>query len=82
MPTSSAAINVRFWGVIDPKPNCNGKKLCFLEKKLDHETWVCRTHWDDFLVKISTILDHTRTRLNLVIKDILFNFWSIVLDHL
>ena len=31
--------------------------------KLDQETWLCRTHLDDFLVKIWTILDHTRTRL-------------------
>ena len=53
-----------------------------LLKKLDQETWLCRTHLDDFLVKIWTILDHTRTRLNLVIKDILLNLWSIFLDHL
>ena len=32
MPTSSAAINVRFLGVIDPKPNLNGENECFLEK--------------------------------------------------
>ena len=32
MPTSSVAINVRFLGVIDPKPNLNGKNGCFLEK--------------------------------------------------
>ena len=45
------------------------------EYKLDQETWLCRTHLDDFLVKILTILDHTRTRLNLVIKAILLNLW-------
>ena len=54
----------------------NSSKL--KKKKLDHETWLCRTHLDDFLVKIWTILDHTRTRLNLVINDILFNLWSII----
>ena len=43
--------------------------------KLDQETWLCRTHLDDLLVKIWTILDHTRTRLNLVIKVILLNLW-------
>ena len=43
--------------------------------KLDHETWLCRTHVDDFLMKILTILDHTRTRLDLVIKAILINLW-------
>ena len=32
MPTSSAAINVRFLGVIDPKPNLNVENECFLEK--------------------------------------------------
>ena len=31
MPTSSAAIDVRFLGVIDPKPNLNGKNEYFLE---------------------------------------------------
>ena len=45
--------------------------------KLEQETWLCRTHLDDFLVKIWTILDHTRPRLNLVIKTILLNLWSI-----
>ena len=49
--------------------------------KLDQKTWLCRTHLDDFLVNIWTILNHTRTRLNLVKKDIL-NLWSIFLDHL
>jgi hypothetical protein len=43
--------------------------------KLDQETWLCRTQLDDFLVKIWTILDHTRTRLNLVVKAILWNLW-------
>ena len=47
------------------------------QQKLDQETWLCRTHLDDFLVKIWTILDHTRTRLNLVIKAILLNLWLI-----
>ena len=46
--------------------------------KLDQETWLCRSHFDDFLVKIWTILDHTKTRLNLVSKAIQLNF----LDHL
>ena len=32
MPTSSVAINVRFLGLIDLKPNLNGKNGCFLEK--------------------------------------------------
>ena len=32
MPTSSVAINVRFLGVIDPKPNLNGKNV-FLKNK-------------------------------------------------
>ena len=32
MPTSSAAINVRFLGVIYPKPYLNGENECFLEK--------------------------------------------------
>ena len=32
MATSSVAIGVRFFAVIDPKPNLNGKNLCFLEK--------------------------------------------------
>ena len=50
--------------------------------KLDQETWLCRTHLNYFLVKILTILDHTRTRLNLVIKAILLNLWYIFLDHL
>ena len=56
--------------------------------KLDQETWLCRTHLDDFLVKIWTNLYHKRTRLNLVIKAILLNLWSIsfrpfmtILDH-
>ena len=43
--------------------------------KLDQETWLCRTQLDDFLVKIWTILDHTKTRLNLVVKAILWNLW-------
>ncbi len=29
--------------------------------KLDQETWLCRTHLGDFLVKIWTILDHIRS---------------------
>ena len=33
-------------------------------------------------MKILTILDHTRTRLNLVKKAILLNLCLIVLDHL
>ena len=41
--------------------------------KLDQETWLCRTQLGDFLVKIRTILDHTRTRLNLVVKAIQLN---------
>ena len=45
--------------------------------KLDQETWLCLTHLDDLLVKILTILDTTRPRLNLVIKTILLNLWSI-----
>ena len=32
MQTSSVAINIHFLGVIDPKPNLNGKNDCFLEK--------------------------------------------------
>ena len=32
MPTSSVAINVRFLGAIDPKPNLNGKNECFLDE--------------------------------------------------
>ena len=28
--------------------------------KLDKETWLCRTHLDDILVKVQTILDHIR----------------------
>ena len=51
-------------------------------KKLDQETWLCRTHLDDFFVKIWTIWDHKRTRLNLVKKAILLNLWSIFLDRL
>ena len=51
------------------------------QTKLDLETWLCRTHLDDFLVNIWTILDHTRSRLNLVIKAILLNLWLMV-DHL
>ena len=43
--------------------------------KLDQETWLCRTQLDDFLVKIGTILDQTRTRFNLVVKAILWNLW-------
>ena len=50
--------------------------------KLDQETWLCRTHLDDFLVKILTILDHTRTKLNLVIKAILLNLYLIFVDYL
>ena len=46
-------------------------------QKLDQETWLCRTHLYDFLVIIWTILDHTRTRLNMVIKAILLNLWYI-----
>ena len=45
------------------------------KQKLDQETWLCRTELDDFLVKIWTILDHPRTRLNLVVKAILLNLW-------
>ena len=45
--------------------------------KLDQVTWLYRTHSDDFWIKIWTILDHTRPRLHLVIKAILFNLWSI-----
>ena len=59
--------------------------ICDLHKlltKLDQETWLCRTHLDEFLVKIWTILDHTRTRLNLVIKAILLNLCLIFVDHL
>ena len=48
--------------------------------KLDQEMWLCRTHLDGFIVKIWTILDHTRTRLNLVIKAILLNLWLKFLD--
>ena len=29
-------------------------------KKLDQETWLCRTHLDNFLVKICTILDQNQ----------------------
>ena len=50
--------------------------------KLDQETWLCRTHLDDLLVKMWTILDHTQTRLNLVIKAIQLNLWSFFLDNL
>ena len=32
---------------------------------------------DNFLVNIWTILDHTRTRVNLIIKAIQLNVWSI-----
>ena len=28
--------------------------------KLEQDTWLCRTHLDDFLVKLWTILDHFR----------------------
>ena len=28
--------------------------------ELDHETWLCQTHLDDFLVELSAILDHIR----------------------
>ena len=52
------------------------------KEKLDQETWLCRTHLDDFLVKIRTILYHTKTRLNLVIKAILLKLWSFFVDHL
>ena len=34
MPTSSAAINIYFLGVIDPKPNLNGENECFLDKEI------------------------------------------------
>ena len=33
MPTSSAAVNVCFVGVIDLKPNLIGENKCFPEKK-------------------------------------------------
>ena len=45
--------------------------------KLDQET-----HLDDFLFIILTILDHTRTRLNLVIQAIQLTLWSIFFEHL
>ena len=64
------------------KRNTNIKNTKIRYKKLDQETWLCRTHLDDFIVKIWTILDHTRTRLSLVIKAILLNLWSILLYHL
>ena len=48
-------------------------------KKLDQETWLCGTHLNDFLVKIRTILDPTRSRLCMVIKAILLNLWLIFL---
>ena len=50
-----------------------GNQVVDSNKKLDQETWLCRTQLDDFLVKIWTILDHTGTRLNLVIKAIILN---------
>ena len=35
MPSSSAAINACFLGVIDPKPNCDGENECVLEKLIN-----------------------------------------------
>ena len=51
----------------------NRNMLGYYMHKLDQEPWLCRTHLDDFLVKIWTILDHTRTRLNMIIKAIILN---------
>ena len=50
--------------------------------KLDQETWLYRTHLDNFLLKILIILDNKRPRLNLAIKAILLNLSKIFLDHL
>ena len=55
---------------------------CHFQAKLDQETCLCRTHLDDFLFKIWTILDHKRTRLSLVIKAILLNLWLIFKENL
>ena len=54
----------------------------FLDHLVDQETWLCWAQLDDFLVKIRTILDHTRTRWNLVIKALPLNVWWIFVDHL
>ena len=48
-------------------------------KKLDQETWLCRTHLDDFVDDPWTILYHIRSYYNIL--DHFGPFW-IILDHL
>ena len=79
--------NIKIAIVHKPKLSAGAKGYILLyssHTKLDQETWLCRTHLDDFLVKIWTTLDHTRARLNLVIKghhiEFIVNFQTIK-DH-
>ena len=45
-------------------------------KKLDQETWLCRTHLDDFVGNILTILYHDRSYYTKL--DSLGPFWSLL----
>ena len=47
------------------------------EYKLDQETWLCRTHLDDFLVKNLVYFIPYKTQVKSGYKGIPINLWSI-----
>ena len=46
-----------------------------IDRKLDQETWLCRTHLDDFLDDPWTILYHIRLYYNIL--DHFGSLWTI-----